>query len=120
MALTYIREYQERSSGRSIERAADPGAEARLGRQGAPVRVHRAAEAAGRRRRRLGAVPPLVPLEQRRLAVEAAVVQRQVLTQEEAGMASRLAALELLERKWTTTLEGVLFSMERGELTFWG
>ena len=111
MALTYIREYQERSSGRSIERVADPGAEARLGRLGAPVRVHRAAEAAGRRRR-LGAVPPLVPLEQRRLAVEAAVVQRQVLTQEEAGLASRLAALELLERKWTTTLEGVLFSME--------
>ena len=112
MALTYIREYQERSSGRSIERAADPGAEARLGRLGAPVRVLRVAEAAGRRRRRLGAVPPLVPLEQRRLAVEAAVVQRQVLQQEEADMASRLAALELLERKWTTTLEGVLFSME--------
>ena len=112
MALTYIREYQERSSGGSIERAADPGAEARLGRVGAPVRVLRAAEAAGRRRLGLDAVPPLVPLEQRRLAVEAAVVQRQVLTQEEAGMASRLAALELLERKWTTTLEGVLFSME--------
>ena len=93
MALTYIREYQERSSGRSIERAADPGAEARLGRLGAPVRVLRAAE---------DAVPPLVPLEQRRLAVEAAVVQRQVLQQEEAGLASRLAALELLERKWTT------------------
>ena len=68
------------------------------------MRVLRVAEAAGRRRRRLGAVPPLVPLEQRRLAVEAAVVQRQVLTQEEAGLASRLAASELLERKWTTAL----------------
>ena len=81
-----------------LHAAADPGAEARLGRLGTPVRVHRVAEAAGRRRR-LGAVPPLVPLQQRRLAVEAAVVQRQVLTQEEAGLASRLAALELLEKK---------------------
>ena len=107
MALTYIREYQERSSGRSIERAAEPGAEARLGRLGAPVRVLRVAEAAGRRRRRLGAVPPLVPLEQRRLAVEAAVVQREVFQQEEADLASRLAAFELLGRKWRATVQVV-------------
>ena len=65
MALTYIREYQERSSGRSIERVADPGAEARLGRLGAPVRVLRVAEAAGRRR--LDVVQPHKPLQQRRL-----------------------------------------------------
>ena len=90
------------------ERASDPGAVARLGRLGAPVRVHRVAEAAGRRlaARPLGplldvfdVVPPLEPPQERRLAVEAAVVQRQVLTQEEAGLASRLAALELLEKK---------------------
>ena len=84
------------------------------------MRVHRVAEAAGRLAAHpprgpldvVDVVPPVEPLQQRRLAVEAAVVQRQVLTQEEAGLASRLAALELLERKWTTTLEGVLFSME--------
>ena len=113
MALTYIREYQERSSDRSIERAADPGAVARLGRLGGPVRVHRVAEAAGWLAAHpprgpldvVDVVPPIEPLQQRRLAVEAAVVQREVFQQEEADLASRLAAFELLGRKWRATVQ---------------
>ena len=77
------------------------------------MRVHRVAEAAGRRLAAyplgllfdvVDVVPPVEPPQQRRLAVEAAVVQRQVLALQEAGVASRRAALELLERKWITTL----------------
>ena len=101
-------EYQERSSDRSIERAADPGAVARLGRLGSPVRV-RGREAVERGRLTahpprgpldvVDVVPPVEPLQQRRLAVEAAVVQREILQQEEADLASRLAAFELLGKE---------------------